>query len=51
MQDVEAQRDIAFKIMFFFISFILGTYGILYWIFRCVENKRQEDELKEGVKN
>ena len=51
MQDIEKQRDIAFKIMFFFISFMLCTFAALYGIFRHVENNRQEAVLKQGIKN
>jgi hypothetical protein len=32
--EIEAQRDIAFKIMYFFIVFILATFGMLYAYFK-----------------
>lgn len=32
--DLEMQRDIAFKIMYFFIIFIVMTFGLLYLYFR-----------------
>lgn len=35
--EIEAQRDIAFKIMYFFIVFILATFGMLYAYFKMAQ--------------
>jgi hypothetical protein len=32
--DMEKQRDVAFKIMYFFIVFIIATFGLLYTYFK-----------------
>jgi hypothetical protein len=29
-EEIEMQRDIAFKIVYFFIAFIIMTFGLLY---------------------
>ena len=33
-ENMEMQRDIAFKIMYFFIAFIIATFGLLYTYFK-----------------
>ena len=40
--EAEAQRDIAFKIMYFFIAFILCTFSMLYAYFRMVQQSEIE---------
>jgi hypothetical protein len=32
--EIEMQRDIAFKIMYFFIAFVFATFGLLYIYFK-----------------
>jgi hypothetical protein len=39
--EIEAQRDIAFKIMYFFIVFILATFGMLYAYFKMAQNQQK----------
>ena len=43
---MEAQRDIAFKIVYFFIAFITFTFGLLYAYYK-VDKKEQEQEQRE----
>jgi len=45
--EIEAQRDIAFKIMYFFIVFILATFGMLYAYFKMAQSQNQKG-LMEG---
>lgn len=45
-EEIEAQRDIAFKIVYFFISFIIMTFGLLYAYYK-VDQKEQERERRE----
>jgi len=40
--DLEKQRDIAFKIMYFFIVFIIATFSLLYAYFRMTQNSERE---------
>lgn len=47
--DLEKQRDIAFKIMYFFIVFILFTFSLLYAFFRMTQ-KEQEERMQKGGK-
>jgi len=42
-QDMEMQRDIAFKIVYFFIGFIAMTFGLLYAYYK-IDQKAQEEE-------
>lgn len=44
--DLEAQRDIAFKIMYFFIIFILATFSLLYAYFRMYQKSEDEAAAK-----
>ena len=48
--DLEKQRDIAFKIMYFFIVFIIATFSLLYAFFRMTQNSEQEAAMRKGVK-
>lgn len=43
------QRDIAFKIMYFFIVFIVATFGLLYVYFKTTQ-KAEEDARIEAAK-
>ena len=45
------QRDIAFKIMYFFIIFIVMTFGLLYLYYRMNQQAAKEDREKRGQKN
>ena len=45
-EEVEMQRDIAFKIVYFFIAFIIMTFGLLYAYYK-VDQKEQEREQRE----
>jgi len=40
--DLEKQRDIAFKIMYFFIVFIIATFSLLYAYFRMTQSSERE---------
>lgn len=44
--NLEAQRDLAFKIVYFFIMFIIATFGLLYAYFR-MDQKEQEKVSRE----
>lgn len=48
--DLERQRDIAFKIMYFFLVFIVATFGLLYVFFRMTQEQEQALR-KDTVKN
>ena len=48
--DLEKQRDIAFKIMYFFIVFIIATFSLLYAFFRMTKKQEQEAAMRKGVK-
>lgn len=45
-EEIEMQRDIAFKIVYFFIAFIIMTFGLLYAYYK-VDQKEQERESRE----
>uniref|UniRef100_A0A7S3CJU0 Uncharacterized protein n=1 Tax=Strombidium rassoulzadegani TaxID=1082188 RepID=A0A7S3CJU0_9SPIT len=46
--DLDAQRDLAFKIVYFFIVFIVITFGLLYVYFRMHQSEvKQEQERKQ----
>lgn len=42
------QRDIAFKIMYFFIAFIIATFGLLYTYFK-MSQQVEEDARREEM--
>jgi len=48
--DLEKQRDIAFKIMYFFIVFIIATFSLLYAYFRMTQNSEREAAQGKGGK-
>lgn len=48
--DLEMQRDIAFKIMYFFIIFIVMTFGLLYLYFRLNKQAEEEEAARRGQK-
>lgn len=41
--NLENQRDLAFKIVYFFIMFIIATFGLLYAYFRM--DKKEQEKL------
>jgi sensor domain CHASE-containing protein len=45
-ENMELQRDVAFKIMYFFIVFIIATFGLLYTYFK-MSQKAEEDARRE----
>jgi len=45
-EEIAQQRDMAFKIVYFFIAFIIMTFGLLYAYYR-VDKKEQERERRE----
>ena len=49
MADIEQQRDIALKIMLFFVSFMLLTFGILYLFFKFSETNSEMENYKQGI--
>jgi cobalamin biosynthesis Mg chelatase CobN len=40
--DMEMQRDVAFKIIYFFILFIIATFGLLYAYFKMSKKEQIE---------
>jgi hypothetical protein len=44
--DMEQQREIAFKIVYFFIAFVFMTFGLLYLYYK-IDQKEQEKEERE----
>lgn len=44
------QRDVAFKIVYFFILFIIGTFGLLYAYFKMSKKESLEDQRKARAK-
>jgi len=48
--DLEKQRDIAFKIMYFFIVFIIATFSLLYAYFRMTQSSEREASQRKGGK-
>ena len=45
-EELQLQREIAFKIVYFFIAFIIMTFGLLYAYYK-VDQKEQEREQRE----
>jgi len=45
-EELERQREIAFKIVYFFIGFIIFTFGLLYAYYK-VDQKEQEEEKRK----
>ena len=48
--DMEMQRDVAFKIIYFFILFIIATFGLLYAYFKMSKKELIEQERKARAK-
>ena len=45
-EEMEAQRELAFKIVYFFLGFIALTFTLLY-VYYLVDKKEQEKEERE----
>lgn len=50
LADVERQKDVALKIMLFFVSFAMCSIAILYWLYKLSESQRQDEILKERIR-
>jgi len=51
MTDLDMQRDIAFKIVYFFIVFIVATFGLLYAYFQMNKKELEEEERRMNIKH
>ena len=51
MSDLDMQRDIAFKIVYFFIVFIVATFGLLYAYFQMNKKELEEEERRMNIKH
>ena len=49
--ELDMQRDIAFKIVYFFIVFIVATFGLLYAYFQMNKKELEEEERKMNIKH
>lgn len=47
-EELDAQRDVAFKVMYFFIVFIIGTFGLLFAYFQMSKQEEEEQREKNG---
>ena len=45
--DLEKQRDLAFKIMYFFMAFMMCTFGLLYTFFKMTQSEEHQAEIKK----
>jgi len=45
---MDMQRDIAFKVMYFFIVFIIGTFGLLFAYFQMSQRQEEEEAARRG---
>jgi len=45
--DLDAQRDLAFKIVYAFIMFIIATFGLLYAYYK-MDKKEQQQQAREN---
>lgn len=49
--EAEAQRDIAFKVMYFFITLVIITFGVLYAYFSMVQKaENAARQMRKGAK-
>jgi lipopolysaccharide export LptBFGC system permease protein LptF len=46
--ELDMQRDIAFKVMYFFIVFIIGTFGLLFAYFQMSQKQEEEEAAQRG---
>lgn len=49
-ENLELQRDLAFKIVYFFIFFIVATFGLLYAYFKIDEKEKIKEEREARAK-
>lgn len=47
---MEMQRDVAFKIIYFFVLFIIATFGLLYAYFKLSKKEELEQQRKARAK-
>ena len=45
--DLEKQRDLAFKIMYFFMAFMMGTFGLLYLFFKMTQSEEHQAAIQK----
>ena len=45
--DLEKQRDLAFKIMYFFLVFMMGTFGLLCVFFKMTQSEEHQATIKK----
>ena len=50
-EEIEMQRDVAFKVINFFIVFIIGTFGLIYAYFKLSKKEKLEQERQARAKN
>lgn len=48
---LDMQRDMAFKIVYFFIVFIIATFGLLYAYFQMNKKEMEEEEQRNQTKH
>ena len=48
---LDMQRDMAFKIVYFFIVFIVATFGLLYAYFQMNKKELEEEEQRQAIKH
>lgn len=48
--DLEQQKDLAFKILYFFLIFIFATFTLLYVFFKMTKNQEQEAIKRNNAK-
>jgi hypothetical protein len=51
MSNLDMQRDMAFKIVYFFIVFIVATFGLLYAYFQMNKKELEEEEQRLAIKH
>jgi hypothetical protein len=50
MGDMEEQREIAFRIVYFFIVFIFMTFGLLFCYFKAEQKQIAQEEREKRAK-
>lgn len=48
--DMEQQREIAFKIVYFFIAFVFMTFGLLYLYYKIDQKEQEKEERNKRAK-
>ena len=49
-EDIERQREVAFKIVYFFIGFIIMTFGLLYAYYKVDKKEQEKSERQKRAK-